>query len=187
MSGIEITRRELTSAELRAAAGEQGCDAGAALSCDLAPGGGAQLRRGGGADRVRAAVGGGTCRAVQPLWPVLARASHVTPLVRVTLASAAGQRGCAEDPDAGHSGDAARAGEDATRRRRGLDREDGGAGDRDGARAGAGGGTARLGGTARDRLDDPAPASPACAGGAAVCVQKSLPRPSPGKPSAIPA
>ena len=58
-----------------------------------------------------------------------------------------------------------RAGEDPARRRRGLDREEGGGADRRRARVGKGRRAARLGGAPRDRLDNPAPAAARRAGG----------------------
>ena len=77
----------------------------------------------------------------------------------------------------GDPGDASGAGGGPARRRRGLDREEGGGSDRGGARARPRRRAARLGGLARNRLDDPAPAAAARAGGdarGAGGVQKKL-------------
>ena len=153
------------------------CRAGAALPGDLAFGAGPELRGGGSADELRAALGRAIAGTLQRL-----RAGE-------PRRPAAKERRGADGADARGAGAPGGAAEDAARRRRGVDGEEGGG--LHGGRAGAPClGAARLGSAAGDRLDHPAsPASarpgrePRGAGG----VQKSSARSSPRRPSAIPA
>ncbi|MCC0065702.1 MAG: IS630 family transposase [Rhodovulum sp.] len=125
---------------------------------------GKDVRRGRGADELRAALGGAAARALQRLRPGKPRRP------------AARERRGADGADAGAAGSGAGAGAAAPRRRWGLDGEKGG--DVHGGRTRAPcRRAARLGSAARDRLDDPAPAAaprgsrvPRGAGG----VQKKL-------------
>lgn len=111
------------------------------------------------------------------VWPLEIFPNESAITVRRMAGPSAVQWRQAADPDARGAGAAVRAGKDAARRWRGLEREEGGAGDRGRARAGAGGRAARLGSLARHRLDHPAPAPAACPGGdarGAVGVQKKI-------------
>ena len=150
--------------------------------------GGAELRRGGAAERLRsgASFGGlraggfarGACRALQPVRAVEPR----RPSPR--------QRRQADPPDAGGACDAARAGEDPARRRRGMDGEEGGGGDGRRSRTGLGGPGSRgrealraIGRTfQRPRPRHVRPDSPRGAGS----VQENAPKSSPRRPRATP-
>src|SRR5918997_199111 len=133
--------------------GGTGCHGGAAPPSDLAAGAGADLRRGRRGAGLRAALGGRTGGALQRLRPEGAR-----------------RPAAAEWPHR-HAADRSgavrlvRAGTDAARGRRAVERPQGGRLDGAASRLGAGASAARLGGAAADRLVHPGAAAATCAGG----------------------
>jgi hypothetical protein len=133
--------------------GGAGRDGGAAHPGDLAPGAGADLPRGRAGAGLRAALGGGTGGPLQRPWPC-----------------GAGRPAAAEWPggqpaDRRRAGRPGRAGADAARRRRAVERPQGRRLDRAPSRPGTGAPAARLGGAEADRLVAPGTTAAAPAGG----------------------
>ena len=133
--------------------GGTGRHRGAAPPSDLAAGAGADLRRGRRGAGLRAALGGRTGGALQRLRPEGAR----RPAAAEWPHRHAADRRCAVR--------LVRAGTDAARGRRGVERPQGGRLDGAASRLGAGASAARLGSAAADRLVHPGAAAAACAGG----------------------
>ncbi len=133
--------------------GGAGRDRGAAHPGDLAAGTGADLRRCRRGVGLRAALGGGTGGPLQRLRPRGARRP------------AAAQRPGGEPADRRRAGRPGRAGADAARRRRAVERPQGRGLDGGTARPRAGASAARLGGAEADRLVPSGAATAASAGG----------------------